>query len=178
MNTAESLQDQWLDGWRFLKAHDYKQALYKFKAIIDQDPNCALALAGVANVYCEIYQPRKAWEYAQKAVDLLPHDIFILNVALQCALCLSKIDDAKRYAEKAYKLAPKSADGINAYLLYLQHTGDVSKIERLVRELLTINKSAPTKLIAGMALEVTGKIPEVIRIYRQAIADVLALSEF
>ncbi|MDE7172782.1 MAG: hypothetical protein K2N70_00360, partial [Helicobacter sp.] len=169
MNTIESLQAQWLEGVRLVKACDYEQAFYRFKAIIDQDPNCAPALAGMANVYYETYQKRKAWEYAQKAAELLPRNSFTLGLALQCALSLGKFDEAKQYAKRAYKLAPKSADGIKAYLLYLQHTGDVAKVERLARELLALDKSVLTRLTAGTALETIGRIVEAIRIYRNAI---------
>ena len=174
MSTAESLQTQWLEGVRLVKACNYEQAFYKFKAIVDKDPNCAPALAGMANVYYETYQRRKAWEYAQKAVGLLPRNSFTLGLALQCALSLGKFDEAKQYAKKAYKLAPKSADGIKSYLLYLQHTGDVSKVERLARELLAVDKSVLTRIAAGGALQTIGRIPEAIRVYRNGIADVLA----
>ena len=174
MNKVESLQAQWLEGVRLVKACDYEQAYYCFKAIIDQDPNCAPALAGMANVYYETYQRHKAWECAKKAVELLPRHSFTLGLALQCALSLGKFDVAKQYAKRAYKLAPKAADGIKSYLLYLKHTGETAKIERLARELLAVDKNVLTLLVAGGAFETIGRIPEAIRIYRRAITDVMA----
>ena len=174
MDTATSLHNKNIEGAQHLLAKDYQRAANAFSDVLKADPNNAGANAGVAALLHETGNTRAAYGYVQKAVQNDPRNVPLLGLATKIAAKLGMFEDIKRYATKAHKLAPKSADGIKAYLEYLEHAGDAQEIERLAGELLALDKSAETRLSAGTALEMIGRIPEAIRIYRNAIRDVLA----
>ena len=162
-------------GAQHLYNRDYQKAADTFSEILNNhDSKSALAYGGIAQLCFDTGNKRMAMKFTHDALDCEPENVAILQFAVFLALHFGKFNDAKRYATKAYKLAPKAADGIKAYLLYLSSIGDVSKVERLARELLALDKSTEARLTAGTALETAGRIPEAIRIYRNAIADVVA----
>ncbi|MDE7217387.1 MAG: tetratricopeptide repeat protein, partial [Helicobacter sp.] len=163
MNTAKSLHNKNIEGARYLLAKDYQNAANAFSDVLKADPNNAGALAGVAALLYSTGNGRAAYGYVQKAVQNDPRNVPQLGLAITIADKLGIFEDVKRYATKAYKLAPKAAAGIKAYLLYLQHTTEAHEIERLAHELLALDKSAEARLIAGTALEMIGKTIEAIR---------------
>ncbi|MDE7255749.1 MAG: tetratricopeptide repeat protein, partial [Helicobacter sp.] len=120
MTTPKSLHDQNIKGAQYLLAKDYQKAANMFDGVLKIDPDNMEANAGVAALLYETGNARPGYGYAQKALKNGSNNVPLLHLVVQIALRLGKFDEAKQYAKRAYKLAPKSADGIKAYLLYLQ----------------------------------------------------------
>lgn len=175
MKKQQYISAQIQKGAQYLYNNDYQKAADTFSDILNNhDSKNAMAYGGIAQLCYDTNNKRMAMKFTKDALDCEPDNVSILQFAVFLALHFGKFDAAKQYAKRAYKLAPKAADGIKAYLLYLQHTGEVAKVERLARELLALDKSVLARLTAGTALETIGRIVEAVRIYRNAIADVVA----
>ncbi|MDE7316861.1 MAG: hypothetical protein K2N12_03920, partial [Helicobacter sp.] len=109
MKKQQMIDAQIQEGTKHLYHKDYQKAADVFSGILNTiDSKNALAYGGIAQMCFETGNTRMAMKFAQDALDCEPKNIAILRFACTTALKLGKFDDAKRYATKAYKLAPKS----------------------------------------------------------------------
>jgi adenylate cyclase len=142
--------DYYLRGRRFFYEFTRRQfhnAIRMFKRAIEQDPNFALAYAGMADAYSLLYQwadsseenIRRANEASIKAVTLDP-DSAEANAARGNALAISgKHDEAERAFENAILLNPGKAGPYYFYGRDCLAQGKFEKAARLFREACRLN---------------------------------------
>lgn len=142
--------DYYLRGRRYFYEFTRRQfhnAIRMFKKAIEQDPNFALAYAGIADAYSLLYQwadaseenIRRANEASIKAVTLDP-DSAQANAARGTALAISgKHDEAERAFENAILLNPAQFDSYYFYGRDCLAQGKFEKAARLFSEASRLN---------------------------------------
>ena len=142
--------DYYLRGRRYFYEFTRRQfhnAIRMFKRAIEQDPNFALAYAGMADAYSLLYQwadsseenIRRANEASIKAVTLDP-DSAEANAARGNALAISgKHDEAERAFENAILLNPGKSGPYYFYGRDCLAQGKFEKAARLFREACRLN---------------------------------------
>jgi tetratricopeptide (TPR) repeat protein len=116
-------------------AKDWEGAKADYRAIVDKQPTNALALNNLAWASLQTKDP-KALEYAEKAAQLAPNNIAILDTL---AMVLAQTGDTKRSIEtfqKALKLAP-NADGVRLhYAQALANAGQKAEAKKELEAIL------------------------------------------
>lgn len=142
--------DYYLRGRRYFYEFTRRQfhnAIRMFKKAIEQDPNFALAYAGMADAYSLLYQwadsseenIRKANEASIKAITLDP-DSAEANSARGTALAISgKHDEAERAYENAILLNPAQWESYYFYGRDCLAQGKFEKAARLFSEACRLN---------------------------------------
>lgn len=142
--------DYYLRGRRYFYEFTRRQfhnAIRMFKRAIEQDPNFALAYAGMADAYSLLYQwadsseenIRRANEASIKAVTLDP-DSAEANAARGNALAISgKHEEAERAFENAILLNPGKSGPYYFYGRDCLAQGKFEKAARLFREACRLN---------------------------------------
>ena len=133
--------DFYLRGRRFFYTHtkrNFHHAIKMYEHAIDQDPNYALAYAGLADAYSFLYQwaesspeiAKKANEASIRAVEL-DSDSAEAHASRGMALSLNKqYDDAEREFETAILFNPELFE---AYYLYARDCFAQGKTEKAAR---------------------------------------------
>jgi len=173
--------DYYLRGRRFFYEFTRRQfhnAIRMFRKAIEQDPNFALAYAGMADAYSLLYQWAdsseenigKANEASIKAITLDP-DCAEANAARGTALAISgKHDEAERAFENAILLNPSLYEPYYFYGRDCMSQGKFEKAARLFNEACRINPDdyqAPSFL--SMAYAELGRRSEQMEATRQTL---------
>jgi adenylate cyclase len=167
--------------FQFTRRH-FHNAIRMFKKAIEQDPNFALAYAGMADAYALLYQwadsseenIKKANEASIKAVTLDP-DSAEANAARGTALTIGgQHEDAERWFENAILLNPNQYEPYYFYGRDCMAQGKFEKAARLFNEACKVNPDdyqAPHFL--SMAYAKLGREKE----QREAISQTVKLVE-
>jgi cellulose synthase operon protein C len=159
---ADSLVRKWLGeyptdlafrnylGERALRARDWTEAAVQYEAVIEKQPDNALALNNLAWALGQVGDA-KALGYAERALELVPDSPAVLDTV--GLLTLSKGDAAKssEYLARAVRLAPDRHDIRLHYAKALLKAGREDEARKELTRLQAVKEEFPGKSeVAGL----------------------------
>ena len=124
----------------YLAKKQNKAAIGQYQAVLQQDPNYALALNNLAWVYQQEKDPR-ALEYAEKANQLSPDNPATLDTLGWILVEQGNTARGLPLLQKANSLAPEAADIQYHLVLGLVKSGDKAKAREELEQLLASGKN-------------------------------------
>jgi len=139
-------------GQQYILVKDYRSAVRQFQAVLDVEPDNAVALNNVAWVLNELGDP-KALQYAERASALAP---FTPSVMDTHGWILVQHGDAAQglvLLRKANTLAPQDADIQLHFAKALLKTGDKAAAKGQLEKLAALDKPSPARDEAQLLLK-------------------------
>jgi adenylate cyclase len=142
--------DYYLKGRKFfyaMSSRDFQHAIGMYDKAIELDPNYAIAYAGIADTYSQMYRfadarlenAARALEASRKAVELDP-DSAEAHASMGLALFINdKYEEAERHFETAILLNPKLFESYYFYALSCKSQGNQEKAARLFIQASEVN---------------------------------------
>jgi len=142
--------DYYLRGRKYFYAmgsRDFQHAIRMYDRAIELDPNYAIAFAGIADTYSQMYRfadakpenAARALEASRKAVELDP-DSAEAHASIGLSLFINdKYEEAERHFETAILLNPKLFESYYFYALSCKSQGNHEKAARLFIQASEVN---------------------------------------
>ena len=142
--------DYYLKGRKFfyaMSSRDFQHAIQMYDKAIELDPNYAIAFAGIADTYSQMYRfadaraenAARALEASRKAVEL-DTDSAEAHASLGLSLFINdKYEEAERHFETAILLNPKLFESYFFYALSCKSQGNHEKAARLFIQASDVN---------------------------------------
>lgn len=112
--TPQQTQADYAEGYRYLKAGEYKAAIKAFKRVIDADEAHAMAYTNMAYCYRQLSNFKKAIKLYEKALAINPNLAEAHEYLGGALLELGKVEEAKKHLTILQRLDPKLAEELRA----------------------------------------------------------------
>jgi TolB-like protein/Flp pilus assembly protein TadD len=158
------------------KSMDYARQM--FEKAIELDPNYALAYAGMADCYSQLYSQFDARDYNLRQADIassraleLEPELAEAHLARGLAISLSKrYDEARQYFEQAMRLNPKLFDAVIWYGRQQLSQGKFEEAVRLFERAIALRpEDYQAGGFLGMALTSLGRKDEALAVVRKQL---------
>jgi serine/threonine-protein kinase len=120
-------------GWyRDYVLHDLHGSLASFKAALSVQPQNADALFAIGVIHTHLGQMPAAIEYAQKATDLDPRNVFILDALAWVEMAAHHYAEAGKATERAIAIDPASELSVERHARVFVLVGDLDQAQSVL----------------------------------------------
>jgi tetratricopeptide (TPR) repeat protein len=173
---------QWLlKGAKYLQSEDYKNAIFCFDKVLENDANSMLALSGKGFALEYLNKHIEAIPYYDKALKLYPKVAKLWSMRGHAAFYLRNYEEALNYHNKALDIDPKSISSLYEKGRALFELKRYEEALQCANDILKLDSKDIDALIAkGGSLFHLGKYQEATDSYNKALDinpdSILALS--